>query len=120
MSLGKAHAFVVTLAILLLVAVGRSDADVLTFDDITTDTGCCTDIPDNYGGLTWSDSFAVLNPTANYTTPSGYLNGLVSGDYVALNWRSRDAHRPPVSLDTGPRDAPVSARADAGSERCVP
>lgn len=55
---------------------------VLTFDDVTTNT-FETLIPDGYGGLKWTN-FYVLNGPLRYPG-SGYVNGTVSGDYVALN-----------------------------------
>jgi hypothetical protein len=69
-------------AILFVFGVcGISAATILTFDDITT--GYSTSIPDGYGGFDW-DSMGALNG-ANASPGSGYVNGRVSGDYVAYN-----------------------------------
>lgn len=58
-------------------------AGVTTFDDVTTEDIGGT-IPAGYGGLTWSN-FAVLNGANYFNNPSGYVNGVVSADYVAFN-----------------------------------
>jgi len=85
---------------LALAAAGAS-AQVLTFDDVPF-----TQFPANhngyelenlpafgshYGNLKWSDQFSVLKATgysdrvAGTPTNNGYINGLVSGDFVAFN-----------------------------------
>lgn len=57
-------------------------ATVDRFDEVTTlpDAG----ISDGYAGFNWQE-FWVLDATHYASNPSGYLNGLVSGDYVAFN-----------------------------------
>jgi hypothetical protein len=64
-----------------------ADADVLTFDDITTEVGEGR-VPDGYGGFTWSeggffyfhrDYQEALNPGA------GWYEGVVSGNYAVSN-----------------------------------
>ncbi|MBP7053352.1 MAG: hypothetical protein KBE65_20275 [Phycisphaerae bacterium] len=64
----------------LLVLSAPSFADVLGFDDITTDSTAW--IPDGYGGLNW-DTFVAGKASA--WQGSGYYNGLVSDSYVAYN-----------------------------------
>ena len=93
--MNRVTTFVCALAVLVLGAAESSSADVLMFDDITTATGCCTDIPANYGGLTWSDSFGVLNPTAGYTcTAPGSLDTHLC--YAA--WRSSYSSRASIGV----------------------
>lgn len=56
-------------------------ATVLTFDDVTAETAAV--IPNDYGGFDWT--YAVVeDPIAYGTVPSGYANGIVSGNYIAL------------------------------------
>ena len=73
-------------SIVVLTGSGTSFADVLGFDDITTNESAS--IPYGYGGLNW-DTFNVGK--ARIWTGSGYYNGLVSGDYVAFNWNGNPA-----------------------------
>ncbi len=54
---------------------------VLTFENLVTKEA--GQIPDQYGGLTWSDSFWVFKPSLD--SPSGYKNGMISPPYVAYN-----------------------------------
>ena len=63
----------------VLVAASASPADVLTFDDI----GSGGWIHDGYGGLNW-EMFAYRDSTTK-PPESGYVNGTISGDFVALN-----------------------------------
>ena len=59
---------------------------LITFDDITTVTYPIT-IPSPYNGLNWN-SFGLENAPAQTADigPNGYQNGLVSGNYVAINF----------------------------------
>lgn len=62
-------------------------ATVLTFDDLSNPGYEGATIADGYGGLSWNN-FTYLNGAAEKTYGagvSGYSNGLVSGDDVALN-----------------------------------
>ncbi|MGD8570441.1 MAG: PEP-CTERM sorting domain-containing protein [Gammaproteobacteria bacterium] len=59
----------------------NASATVLTFDDVTTNTGL-TPIADGYGGLNW-DNFGVIHQS--HAPGSGYDNGIVSGEYMAYN-----------------------------------
>lgn len=89
------------LTLFLIAAAAGASAQTLTFDDVPF-----TQFPANYNGyelenlptfninygsLKWSDQFSVLRATGYSTrvagTPAnnGYINGLVSGDYVAFN-----------------------------------
>ncbi|TAA45812.1 PEP-CTERM sorting domain-containing protein [Corallincola spongiicola] len=65
-----------------------AQAGVLSFDDLTTDTGFTELSGTNYGGLNWSSDFYILH-TPSYTQ-SGYKTGTVSGEYVALNGFAND------------------------------
>ena len=74
-------------AIVILTCAGSNafGNTVLTFDDVIT--GPAGPIPNGYGGLNWSYNFHVLD-IASYAGPdllTGYINGLVSGSYVAVN-----------------------------------
>lgn len=89
------------LTLSLVAAAAAASAQTLTFDDVRF-----TNFPanyngyelenlpafgTNYGGLTWSDQFSVLRATglsdrvAGTPANNGFVNGLVSGDYVAFN-----------------------------------
>jgi hypothetical protein len=68
-----------TIAVVSMVTV--THADVLTFDDIITVVNA-EFIPNGYGGLNW-DNMAVAHK--DVITNSGYNNGTVSGNYIALN-----------------------------------
>jgi len=63
----------------LLLTSTTTQAIVLTFDDLGTGGA----VSNGYGGLNWSN-YNILH-AVNYQKPSGYFNGLVSGDYVAFN-----------------------------------
>ena len=77
--------------------VNISGATVLTFDDLTPcSTGDCGVIG-SYGGLTWDSNFRYVN-TLGFT-PSGYVNGTVSGNYVAYNSGGRVASVGDTSFD---------------------
>ncbi len=66
----------------LLVLCTPASATVDRFDEVTmlSEAG----IIDGYGGFDWQN-FWVLNATTFVANPSGFLNGLVSPDYVAFN-----------------------------------
>lgn len=61
-----------------LALMSETEANILTFDDVGTGA-----LADGYGGLNW-DNVTVLNATT-YSFASGYQNGLISGDNVALS-----------------------------------
>lgn len=61
-----------------LFGVNAAQSAVLTFDDIGPDS-----IANGYGGLNWSNMYAL--DTSTYTE-SGYTHGVVSGTNVAYNW----------------------------------
>ncbi len=62
---------------------GKLQAKTLTFDDIQTPVDLSSElISDSYGGLNW-DNFYVRNTTSDFG--SGYQNGTVSNNNVALN-----------------------------------
>jgi hypothetical protein len=77
----KKLAAVFSVAALALAISGTTSALVLTFDDVSTIV--YEAIPDGYGGLDW-DNMTVVDGTW-YSPGSGYDNGTVSEDYVALN-----------------------------------
>jgi hypothetical protein len=64
----------------------NAGATTVLFDDVCS-AGCF--IPAGYGGLTWSN-FLVLD-TVSFDQDSGYVRGLVSGDFVAFNGASDPA-----------------------------
>ena len=75
-------------ALVVLVGVGQAQAVVLTFDDIgVLDSAPYYEfVPDGYGGLNWESAFYFR--AAEYTDyrglpNSGFVNGRVSGEYVA-------------------------------------
>jgi hypothetical protein len=72
---------VVACCLLSFVTVNRANATVLTFDDYTVDSEAYP--VTSYGGFTW-DNMGILDGV-NYGAPSGYQNGVVSGNYVAYN-----------------------------------
>ena len=59
-----------------------ASAMVDRFDEVTTEPDAA--IGNGYAGFNWQE-FWVLNAPEYPWNPSGYLNGLVSGDYVAFN-----------------------------------
>jgi hypothetical protein len=69
---------------ILLVVSYPACGIVLTFDDaIMSSAG---PIPNGYGGLNWSNFHALDDVSYNGPgSTSGYINGLVSGRYVACN-----------------------------------
>jgi len=77
----KVLAFGICVLSLALVCAPAS-ATVDRFDDITTEPEA--GITDGYAGFDWHN-FWVLDATHFASNPSGYLNGLVSPDYVAFN-----------------------------------
>ncbi|MCX7799972.1 MAG: hypothetical protein N2109_06465 [Fimbriimonadales bacterium] len=61
-------------------------AVVLDFEGILSDSGpIWGDIPDGYGGFSWSFFFRVLDTSRFSTYPSGYHNGCVSSSCVGYN-----------------------------------
>ena len=91
MRLSLAAALVIVAAIMCGPGLQPAGAATLTFDDITSNPTAT--IPNGYGGLNWLN-FSVVDPIAygqgqpNGTAvctgcPNGYVNGTVSGDYVA-------------------------------------
>ena len=68
-------------AVTILTMATEINADVLSFDDVTTST-IGDSIPSGYGGFDWSN-MSVLHKDLH--AGSGYENGTVSGDYVAFN-----------------------------------
>lgn len=86
-ALRQGHRQLVALALLLSAAAlpNAVQAAVITFEgpDLT-----CSEysdaIPNGYAGLNW-DNFYCVNGTTYINNPSGYFNGTVSGDNVALN-----------------------------------
>ena len=73
---------IVLAGLVLVLGSAAAPATVLTFDDATAATEAA--VPDGYGGFDW-DNFYVLNPVAYGLAPSGYVNGVVSPTYVAVN-----------------------------------
>jgi hypothetical protein len=67
---------------------GGLNAATLGFDDIVADG--LVEVPDGYGGLDWSNFFA-LNATNYNEQDSGYVRGMRSPDYVATNGGGLDA-----------------------------
>ncbi len=62
------------------------DSDVIDFEDAVTSTD--DKIPDGYKGLNWGEYCHALDPV-NYEggilNPSGFVNGITSGQYVLAN-----------------------------------
>ena len=81
--------FIKSAGLVALLALSNSAfSTVLSFDDITGNTGFTNLNGTNYGQLNWSSDWYILH-TPTYT-PSGYQTGTVSGDYVALNGFASD------------------------------
>ena len=72
----------------MLVFCGWAWPMVLEFDDVTTVGEA--EIFDGYGGFDW-ENMNVLDAVNYEGNPSGFGNGLVSGDYVAYNYFSNPA-----------------------------
>lgn len=103
-------------AISLLGCAAGATAEVLTFDNVRFTEFAANyngyeleNLPffgSNYGDLKWSDQFSVLRATglsdrlAGTPANNGYINGLVSGDYVAFNGGAA-----PVSFESLTADA---------------
>lgn len=78
----RAFLLSVSVAVVGLLVSTSAVAGVTTFDDATTAN--VANMPAGYAGFTWS-GFGVVN-AVNYTNnPSGYINGMVSAEYVAYN-----------------------------------
>jgi len=69
-------------------------ATLLTFDN----TG--GSLPNGYGGVDWSGIF-VLDASTYPIVPSGYLNGLVSGNYDTASVGGSMDSSTPFDLDSG-------------------
>jgi hypothetical protein len=82
-------------ALMVICTVTTGNADVLTFEGVASRT----EIADGYGGLNWSNMYA-LNATT-YTYESGYTHGLVSGNMVAFNGSGSTLQ---ASVDSGTFD----------------
>ncbi|WP_198402743.1 hypothetical protein [Methylomonas koyamae] len=80
----KKSSFAFVCFALSMLQLGRADAGVLHFDDVTADAEAA--IADGYAGLNWTN-FWVQNPqlgqVANFD--SGFYHGVVSADYGAFN-----------------------------------
>jgi len=78
--------------LMLLSSATTTSANVLYFDDITTEIDPLwidsSPIPDGYGGFNW-DNFGIIS--RSYYPGSGYDLGCVSPDYVAFNGWSNPA-----------------------------
>ena len=61
----------------------------LSFDDVST-TSTHVAIPNGQYGFNW-DNFRVLHTDWYNPNLSGFMNGAVSGEYVAFNYRGDDA-----------------------------
>ena len=70
----------------VLMCSGVAGATTLDFESAVTSGSPFGEIQDGYGGLNW-DNFYALNAPALYSG-SGYVNGLVSGDWVAYNYNA--------------------------------
>jgi hypothetical protein len=70
----------------------------INFDGIDTPgDGDGTFIPNGYAGMNW-DNFGALDPTQDFN-PSGYVNGIRSGDSVGYN-----AFATPATMSTAGND----------------
>lgn len=84
----RAFLLSVSVAVVGLLVSTSAVAGVTTFDDATTAN--MDNMPAGYAGFTWA-GFGVLN-AVNYTNnPSGYINGMVSAEYVAYNHNGNPA-----------------------------
>ena len=61
-----------------------AQTEVIGFDDLPWKAVGGYPIPNGYGGLQWQN-FDYLNAVFYIGNPSGYLNGMVSQDYVVYN-----------------------------------
>ena len=73
----------IALAVSLAFAAGPAGATVINFDGFKPGHGVII-IPNGYAGLNWSN-FGVLNGLRYSSGHSGYKNGIVSRNNVALN-----------------------------------
>lgn len=85
----------------LMFTAVNANAVVLDFDDINVGVEAYlnTAAGPNYGGLSWSNTWGVLNTTSAAYSNSGYANGVTSGTNVAFN-----AFYQNVSIDSGTMD----------------
>ncbi len=74
---------IVVLAVTLLIVSYPACGVILTFDNAIMDPAGT--IPNGYGGLNWSYFHALDDASFSPGSVSGYINGLVSGSYVACN-----------------------------------
>ncbi|MBN1359533.1 MAG: hypothetical protein JW993_03025 [Sedimentisphaerales bacterium] len=79
-------AWIVAVVSALATVCAPVSATVVDFDD--ADVGWLAPMPDGYAGLYWY-GFSVMNVPARNITPSGYVNGLVSGACIAYNGGAR-------------------------------
>lgn len=63
---------------------GRAQADVLTFDDISSASNT-SPIPSSYAGFTWGDQWQVISDSYYSGTSYGNTYGSPSGEYAAYN-----------------------------------
>jgi hypothetical protein len=61
-----------------------AQTEVIGFDDLPFKATGGYPIPNSYGGFQWQN-FDYLNAVFSIVNPSGYLNGMVSQDYVIYN-----------------------------------
>lgn len=80
----KKLTMVTAVAVVMIIKTGGAvQAVVLTFDNISTNR--IASIPNDYGELSW-ENFSYANSSSNPAYEGGgYLNGKVSGDYIAFN-----------------------------------
>ena len=74
---------IITMVVALVSLVAVTNADVLYFDDLTTDILSTTVTPNGYGGLNWSGFGVIHKDYHNHA--NGYDNGTVSGNYTVYN-----------------------------------
>lgn len=77
--------YILLLAVaLMFITVGQVDATVLTFEDATYG-GFLNWIQGSYGGLNWDDMGGSSRSAMQAYPNSGFITGIVSGDWVAYN-----------------------------------
>ena len=60
-------------AITLTAGSAAAQTQVLGFEDVGSDAGCCHTLPDNYGGFTWGWAYNTIGKAAAFG--SGYDHG---------------------------------------------